>query len=612
VNDTCIVANTNLSLTVTATDNEGGIQSFTATGGPFTTTPAATFTSDAPIANPPSTGVFSWTPSCEQVRLQPYLVTFRAEDDGAPDQPAIPLTDYETFFITVIAPPVKNLAATPECTTMKLSWDAELCNPSLNPLYKYRIYRKVGCDTNQHKNCETGMPSSWGYSLIATVSNAATSYTDTYNLIHGLMYSYRVVALFVDGSESYVSDPLCATLVRDVPIITNVDVTSTGTGGSINVKWVMPLADPANYDTTLNVNHGPYRLELIRGTGITVPTFTVQTFSSQYFTTLNTTSYSDSPLNTQGTPYTYRIDFYDTMNVACPTQKASSVFLSCNPNDNRIQLSWQPSVPWTNYQYDIYKFNGATWDSIGTTASLTFTDTGLVNGRQYCYKVKSIGAYPDPSLPAPLINWSQELCCTPVDLTPPCPLTLNVDSSCVLVQNILTWNNPNNSCCDDALYYIIYYMEFEGGDFSVLDTVGNINITTYTHDSISSIAGCYAVTAVDSFGNQSAFSNVICVDNCPYYELPNVFTPNGDGSNDLFTPLHPYKFVKDIDIKIYNRWGYEVFRTTDPEIGWDGKSAQTKMMCSDGVYYYVCLVNDIRLKGIVPRVLKGNIHLLSK
>ncbi len=46
------------------------------------------------------------------------------------------------------------------------------------------------------------------------------------------------------------------------------------------------------------------------------------------------------------------------------------------------------------------------------------------------------------------------------------------------------------------------------------------------------LAGCYAVSAIDSFENESAFSAKICVDNCIMYELPNVFTPNGDGIND--------------------------------------------------------------------------------
>lgn len=613
VDDTCILANTNLTLTVTATDPAPGqIISFTATGGPFTASPSAVFTADVPPKKPTATGVFSWTPSCEQVRQQPYLVTFQAIDDGLPDNPPITLTAYETFFITVIAPAPENLTASPVCTSMELEWDAAQCNPVSNPLLGYRIYRKVGCDVKVPDYCETGMPLSWGYSLIGSVPYNNTSYTDN-GLVYGYIYSYRVVAHYADGAQSYVSDPACNKLVRDVPIITNVDVTSTGTNGAINVKWVKPLADPVlGFDTL--ANPGPYYFDLLRAPGYGNPIAPpIATFSSPFFSTLNTTSYLDTPLATSSSAFTYRVDFrHGTSTVPCPTQKASSVFLSCTPNDNVIQLTWQANVPWTNDSFVVFKKNPVTsnWDSIGTTPSTSFTDTGLVNGATYCYKVKSIGAYPDTSLPAPLINWSQELCCVPWDYTPPCPVTIAVDSSCALSQNILTWNNPNNSCSDDAIYYILYFMPVEDGDFSVLDTIYNINAPIFIDDSLESIAGCYAVTSVDSFGNQSLFSNLVCVDNCPYYVLPNVFTPNGDGPNDFFTPLHPFKYVEAIDIKIYNRWGIEVFRTTDPEILWDGKSSQTKMLCSDGVYYYSCIVFDKRLKGIIPRVLVGNVHLL--
>jgi gliding motility-associated-like protein len=322
----------------------------------------------------------------------------------------------------------------------------------------------------------------------------------------------------------------------------------------------------------------------------------------------------DTGLNTSGNPYTYRVDFYSASNTLCPAQNASSVFVSCHTGENRqIQLTWQANVPWTNYRYDVFRKNLVTsnWDSIATTTLQTFIDSGLVNGTPYCYKVRSIGAYSDTTLPAPLINWSEERCCTPEDRIPPCPNTLAVDSSCELSRNLLTWTNPNNSCSTDALYYILYYTPVQGGEFSVLDTIHDIHTTSFLHDSLKSIAGCYAVASVDSVGNQSAYSNIVCVDNCPFYQLPNVFTPNGDGVNDWFTPLHPYKYVKDIDIKIYDRWGMQVFHTTNPEILWDGKSEQSKMLCNDGVYYYVCIVNDIRLKGIVPHVLKGNIHLLS-
>jgi len=615
VDDTCILANTNLSLTVTATDpGFNHIYAFDATGDPFKTNPAATFISDAPIQSP-STGYFSWSPTCNQVRLQPYLVTFRALDDGAPDFPPIQLTDYETFFIRVIAPAPKNLTAEPSCASMVIKWDAAFCNPATNPLFQYKIYRKLGCDTLKPGYCQTGMPTSWGYSLIGTVSQALKTFKDNVGLVHGSVYSYRVVAVYLDGAESYVSDAICNKLVRDVPIITNVDVLSTNTtNGSIKVSWVRPIADPLNLDTTLATNQGPYKFELLSATGYLNPLQpAIASYSSPYFATLLDSTHTDTPLNTVSNPYNYRVEFYSNNNNHCPTQNASSVFLTCSSSDNQIQISWGEITPWKNYQYDIYRYNKvtSTWDSLSTTALQTFKDTGLANGAQYCYKVKSIGAYPDTTLPHPLINWSQELCCTPIDQTPPCANVLDVDSSCQYNQNTLHWTNPNNSCSDDAVYYIIYHRDSLSGDFSVIDTIFDINTTSYLHDSLISIAGCYAVTSVDSFGNESAFSNLFCIDNCPVYHLPNVFTPNGDGSNDFFIPIHPYKYVAKIDIKIYNRWGAQVFTSEDPEIMWDGNNLQNKQPCSDGVYYYVCTVYEIRLEGILPHVLTGNVHLLS-
>jgi gliding motility-associated-like protein len=101
------------------------------------------------------------------------------------------------------------------------------------------------------------------------------------------------------------------------------------------------------------------------------------------------------------------------------------------------------------------------------------------------------------------------------------------------------------------------------------------------------------------------------VDNCPEYELPNVITINGDGVNDFFKPIKN-KFVKDIDIKIYNRWGTLVFETTDPKILWNGTVIQTKMLCSEGTYFYVCQVNEIRVGGIKERYLKGFIQVFIK
>ena len=99
------------------------------------------------------------------------------------------------------------------------------------------------------------------------------------------------------------------------------------------------------------------------------------------------------------------------------------------------------------------------------------------------------------------------------------------------------------------------------------------------------------------------------IDSCSLYVLPNVFTPNGDGSNDNFIPF-PYHFVDKINLKIFNRWGKIVFTTENPDINWDGKDKNNGMKCSDGVYFYICDVYEIRLTGIIKRTIHGYIHLL--
>ena len=173
------------------------------------------------------------------------------------------------------------------------------------------------------------------------------------------------------------------------------------------------------------------------------------------------------------------------------------------------------------------------------------------------------------------------------------------------------WNNPNHSCSDDAVKYNLYYAETENDSLLLQQTFTNINDTLFSLDDSTSIAGCYQITAIDSFGNESLHSAKVCADNCPEYELPNVITVNGDGVNDFFKPIKN-KYVKDIDLKVYNRWGSLVFETSDPKIMWDGKVIQTKQLCTEGTYFYVCQVNEIRVAGIVSRILKGFVQVFHK
>lgn len=75
--------------------------------------------------------------------------------------------------------------------------------------------------------------------------------------------------------------------------------------------------------------------------------------------------------------------------------------------------------------------------------------------------------------------------------------------------------------------------------------------------------------------NDSACVDTIChtvvIDDHTYLFLPNSFTPNADGKNDLFTPVINNVEEEGYEFMVFNRWGQLVFSTTDPmNKGWDG------------------------------------------
>lgn len=74
--------------------------------------------------------------------------------------------------------------------------------------------------------------------------------------------------------------------------------------------------------------------------------------------------------------------------------------------------------------------------------------------------------------------------------------------------------------------------------------------------------------------------HIIQIDCNVTLDMPNVFTPNNDGTNDLFTPIY-INNIESMETTILNRWGNVVFKTDDPLINWDGGN------CSEGTYFWV-------------------------
>jgi gliding motility-associated-like protein len=618
--DTCVIAGEIIDVDYNATGSHA--VTLSATGMPFTISNPAIFQQ---ISSPATitTGNFYWETQCNHVRLSPYFVSIKGVDDSP-----FSLADFHTTSILVIGPKPENIIANVQNNAINLIWDKTKCGQVI----KYKIYRKLGPSGWTPGQCETGVPASTGFQLIATTnSNNDTTYNDNNNglgLIPGEDYCYRVVACYANGAESIASDEVCNQLIKDVPIITNVSVNMTSpTAGSIYLAW----SKPTEHDTIQYP--GPFRYLIYRGEQSSANMVLIDSTA-----TINDTTYIDTLLNTLDFQYFYRVDIYNLTSGARDLMGkstiASSVYLNLTPSDNQLTLVWNEAVPWTNTQHIIYRQNLSTlnYDSINITSNSTYVDTGLINLNTYCYKVKSIGAFTTPNIINPILNYSQEACAQPIDNIIPCPPSLCVEVDCHHQQIKLHWKNYNPGCGDDILSYNIYKKDSISGEYKLITNVNNRLDSTYIYDNISSIVGCYVITGIDSVGNESEYSDSVCVDNtngacegnkgcvytvdetaeseCFIYRLPNVFTPGLDGHNDVFTPF-PYRFVESVDMQIFNRWGELVFWSANPDILWEGTNQTTNKQCSDGTYYYVCTVNEICLNGIKPRVLKGFITLIK-
>lgn len=95
--------------------------------------------------------------------------------------------------------------------------------------------------------------------------------------------------------------------------------------------------------------------------------------------------------------------------------------------------------------------------------------------------------------------------------------------------------------------------------------------------------GIYSVTVSEQ--DCATTDNIVINKDC-YTDIPNAFTPNGDGDNDYFYPRQLLaKGVTSFTMTVFNRWGQKVFETSNPNgRGWDGRFNDKEQPM--GVYVY--------------------------
>ncbi len=653
--DICVAAGETIMEQIIGLDEDGHPVLIEGFGGPFefnaapaTITPVNPIDSTSGYQNVPATANFEWRPVCGHIRERPYQVVFKVKDDpsqgGNLSGPS--LVNFETWNITVVGPAPEGLTAEIQPDrSINLNWDSYICEDAAKFM---EIWRRVDSYDFTVDVCQVGMPAYAGYELIEVVDKGVTFYQDNNKgkgLAPGAKYCYRLVAQFPlpGGGTSYVSQEVCDSVPATGPVMTNVDIDKTDDeNGEIIVKWYTA------FDLDASIFPAPLQYDVYRSEGLSGET------NISLITTTTDTMFVDSGLNTLNQSYNYKVILKDANNVILDSSaSASSVRLELTPLFESIQLDWNAQVPWSNFSPD-YPYHYIYRDQVGgdveemvlidsvnvLESGLYYLDTGRVNGEKlsdkikYCYYVVTKGIYGNQEIEEPLINRSELICGQPNDTISPCtPIAFKFDPNFTcetLVErnvcnftdfkNRLTWSQDSSvNCENDIQFYNVYFSESGLEEDFIL--VGTSPVTEFVHGNLSSLKGCYKIAAVDRSGNESRLSESICNDNCPQYQLPNAFSPNGDGWNDLFTPLtngaNCPRFVKEVKISIFDRTGNKVYEYDSEKgessilINWDGKSRLGIDLPAGTYFYSADVIYDVLENSDNTAQLKGWIQLMK-
>ena len=173
-----------------------------------------------------------------------------------------------------------------------------------------------------------------------------------------------------------------------------------------------------------------------------------------------------------------------------------------------------------------------------------------------------------------------------------CSATLTqTDYITVIIPDASITANPPITDITDPNITFTNYSQFGDscifllGDSTVID---GCTWGSYTHT--YSQPGEYTVTmiVINDYGCADTVSFTVII--LPLSELvvPNVFSPNSDGSNDVFQPLG--QNLLDYNLQIYNRWGKVMFESNDLNNQWDGTNEGRK--APDGTYYWIIRWQD--------------------
>jgi gliding motility-associated-like protein len=329
------------------------------------------------------------------------------------------------------------------------------------------------------------------------------------------------------------------------------------------------------------------------------PSFELNRNQTSPFQIINTTTYSDTDIICNQT-YTYNIRAVSQNGVVAMSNQAQAVAMSSQKpepiaqinasylNNSTIELNWEaPSSPQASQYFVLRSSNNHVFSGIGNSFSNSFTDLQNIQPNPYCYQID----YADEC--QNIAERSVKAC--PVFLT-----SENHEKSASI-----SWT-PYKGWANNNQTYVLQTLNKEG---VVLEETNVNNNTTINvnHRDIPEQIVYFRIKAIDlSNSANEVFSNQTSLELPLIASFPNAFNPSSRFiENQTF--FAQGRFMEEIRLSIFNRWGELIFTTTSPD-GWNGKTS-TQKDAPPGLYIYKAEIKD-SLGNTVHK--KGNINLIRR
>lgn len=180
---------------------------------------------------------------------------------------------------------------------------------------------------------------------------------------------------------------------------------------------------------------------------------------------------------------------------------------------------------------------------------------------------------------------------------------VNIVVNAIVVPSVsITTTSTNALCISTAIIFTA--SPSNGGTLPVYQWQRN-SINVGTNSSVYTSSGAFmngetisVILTSNAVCATPAVSQTNTVIACPAIEIPNVFTPNGDGINDVFKINLSGENLTNFNVNIYDRWGILVFASSSINNKWDGRTT-SGLKVESGIYFYVLDLNSVEYKGHV-------------